>query len=138
MDLGTAISNVNYLAVLVSGIVAMGIGWLWYSPVLFGKAWISEIKVTEEEMKKRNPAKSMFFAFLLTLVMAFNLAIFLPGQPNFNWGLIAGGLAGIGWVAVSFGINYLFEGRSVKLFLINGGYMAVIFIIMGGILGVWK
>jgi hypothetical protein len=35
--------------------------------------------------------------------------------------MTAGGLAGIGWVAASPGILYLFEGRSFKLFLINAG-----------------
>jgi hypothetical protein len=29
--------------------------------------------------------------------------------------------AGLCWVAGSFGINYLFEQRSMRLFLINGG-----------------
>ncbi len=31
---------VNYLAVLVSSVVGMGIGALWYSPLLFGKLWM--------------------------------------------------------------------------------------------------
>lgn len=138
MELGNAISDLNYLAILVSGTAAMAIGWLWYSKTLFGNAWVKEIGITEEEMKKRNPATAMLFAFLLTLVMAFNLAMFLAGPPNLGWGIIAGALAGIGWVAVAFGINYLFEGRSFRLFLINAGYMAVVFIVMGAILGIWK
>ena len=54
------------------------------------------------------------------------------------WGLTAGALAGIGWVAASFGITYLFERKSMKLFLVNAGYQAVTYIVMGGILGVWK
>ncbi len=35
-------------------------------------------------------------------------------------------------------VTYLFEARSMKLFLINAGYHAVSFIIMGAILGAWK
>jgi len=32
-------ANVNWLAVIVGAIVAFLIGWLWYSPMLFGKKW---------------------------------------------------------------------------------------------------
>jgi len=52
--------------------------------------------------------------------------------------LSGGGLAGIGWVALSFGVTYLFEQRSMKLWLINAGYHAITFMVMGGILNVWK
>jgi hypothetical protein len=132
------LSNLNYLAVIVAAVATMGIGWLWYSPVLFGKVWMQEINMTEEDMKKANPLKAMLGSFLLTLVIGFNLAMFLAGPSDFCWGLIAGALAGIGWVATSFGIVYLFEGKSFTLFLVNAGYQAVSFIVMGGIIGVWK
>lgn len=32
-------ANVNWLAVLVGAIVAFVLGWLWYSPMFFGKRW---------------------------------------------------------------------------------------------------
>jgi hypothetical protein len=40
-------------------------------------------------------------------------------------------------VAASFGINYLFERRSLKLFLINGGYHTLQFTIIGLLLALW-
>jgi hypothetical protein len=51
--------------------------------------------------------------------------------------MMAGALAGIGWVATAIGVNYLFERKSFRLFLINAGYMAVSLTIMGAILGAW-
>jgi hypothetical protein len=92
---------------------------------------------SEEEIKNSNPTKAYLFAFVLTLVIAVNLAAFL-GEATLTWGLIAGALAGIGWVAAALGILYLFEDKSLKLFLINAGYMAVIFILMGGIIALWQ
>jgi hypothetical protein len=47
------------------------------------------------------------------------------------FGFAAGFSAGLCWVAASFGINYLFERRSLKLFLINGGYHTLQFAIIG-------
>jgi hypothetical protein len=40
-------------------------------------------------------------------------------------------------VSASFGINYLFERKSLTLFLINGGYHALQFTLIGLILGAW-
>jgi hypothetical protein len=36
------------------------------------------------------------------------------------------------------GVTYLFEARPLKLFLVDAGYHAVTFVVMGGILGIWK
>jgi hypothetical protein len=49
----------------------------------------------------------------------------------------AGFAAGLCWVAAAFGTNYLFEHRSLKLFLINGGYVTLQFTAIGAILGFW-
>ncbi len=49
----------------------------------------------------------------------------------------AGALVGFGFVAASFGINYQFAQRSFKLWLIDGGYHTVQFLLFGVILGLW-
>jgi len=33
------ITGVNWLAVIVGFVVSFGLGWLWFSPKLFGKKW---------------------------------------------------------------------------------------------------
>lgn len=133
-------SKINLLAVFVAALSSFVIGAVWYSPILFAKVWMRENGFSEEDMKNANMGKIFGLSFLLALVMAFNLAAFLaePAEPNLAWGMTAGALAGIGWVAAAIGIIYLFERRSLKLFLINAGYQTVTFIVMGGILGVWK
>ena len=64
-------------------------------------------------------------AFILTLVMSFNLAFFI-GSNDAMFGLFAGFAAGFGWVAMAFGVNYLFERRSFTFYLINAGYNVVL------------
>lgn len=132
------LSHVNYLAVLVAAIVSFGIGSLWYSPVLFGNVWMKLIGKTEEQIKNQNMSKIFGTAFILSLIICFNLAAFLGPERDLVWGMTAGALAGIGWVSCSVGIIYLFEGKPLKLFFIDAGYQVVTYIIMGGILGVWK
>ncbi len=131
-------SAINYWAVLVAALTSFVIGGLWYSPFLFGKAWMAENGFKDEDMQQANMVKIFGGAFILNLIIAFNLAAFLGDKQDLAWGMTAGALAGIGWVAAAFGVVYLFERKSVKLFLINAGYQAVVFILMGGILGIWK
>jgi hypothetical protein len=131
-------AKLNYLAIFTAAVSAFLIGGLWYSPVLFGKAWMKASGLDETAMQKRKMGMVFTAALLLALVISFNLAAFLQGPPNLTWGIAAGALAGIGWVATAMGVTYLFEARPLKLFFIDAGYHAVSFMVMGGILGAWK
>lgn len=129
--------NINIWAVLVSSVAGFGLGAVWYTPVLFGNVWMKETGMTNEKAKTANTAVVMGGGFLLTLVAAFNLAMFFGGQIDLNGGILYGFLTGIGFVAPCLGILTLFEMTSGKLFLINAGYFTVMFTIMGAILGAW-
>jgi Protein of unknown function (DUF1761) len=132
------ISTVNWLAVLVAGISAFVLGGVWYSPALFGKAWMADNKLSMETIKNGNKGKIFGIAFILSLVMAANLAMFLnEPKTDISWGAIAGFLSGI-WVFGFVAIHGLFEYRSWRLILINGGYSMVALILMGAIIGVWR
>ncbi|MBD3274024.1 MAG: DUF1761 family protein [Candidatus Marinimicrobia bacterium] len=127
--------DISIAGVIIATVVYFLIGSVWYSPLLFGKAWQEEMGFTDEDLKDTNMLKTMGSAFILSLIIALNLAFFLTEGASLQWGLIAGGLAGIGWVATSIGILYLFEQHSLRLYFINAGYHAVSYIIMGGIIG---
>lgn len=128
----------HYPAVIAAAAVCFAIGGLWYSPILFARAWMREAGLTEDETRRANLAKVFGLSALANLVMAFNLAAFLGTQASVGFGLAAGLAAGLGWVAMSLGVIYLFEQRSLKLWLINSGYQVVAYTAMGGILGAWK
>ncbi|HEX5112896.1 MAG TPA: DUF1761 domain-containing protein [Saprospiraceae bacterium] len=130
--------SINYWAILVSALSTFLIGGLWYSPAVFGKAWMRENGFTEEELKNGNMARIFGLSFVLALVAAINLAMFLGPEVNVGMGAFYGFLAGFGWVAMFIGTHYLFERKSFKLFLINAGYSVVALTIMGVIIGAWK
>jgi hypothetical protein len=126
--------EVNYLAVALAALASFILGGLWYSPALFGKVWQREAGVTDERMKNSNMGLIFGLAFVLCAIASWVFAIFLGPRPPMGLGLGAGFATGLCWVAASFGINYLFERRSLKLFLINGGYHTVQFTLIGLIL----
>ena len=133
------ITTLNWLAVLTAALSNFLIGGLWYSTMLFGNLWIKENNFTEDDLKKRSMTKIFGLTFLFSIVMAFNLAMFLnDAETTTSWGGIAEFLAGFGWVAMSIFIIGLFEGKTAKYLLIHGGYVTISFIIMGLIIGFWR
>lgn len=131
--------QINYLAVLAAAVSAFVIGGLWYSPLLFNKAWMAANGFSEADAQKGNPAKIFGWSFVLTLVMAINLAAFLAGpDTTLAWGTAAGALTGLGWVAPGIGVVALFERRPLSYILVNGGYWSVALTVMGAILGGWR
>ena len=129
--------SLNYLAILAAAISAFVLGGLWYSPVLLGSAW-KKANGFESNPPAAGP-KVFIVAFVLSLVMAVNLAMFLNDpKTTAAWGATAGFLAGFGWAAMGIGIVSLFERRSISYVLINGGYLTVGLTVMGAILGAWR
>lgn len=130
---------INHLAVFVCAAANLALGALWYSPALFYKGWLRETGLTEEQLAKTNPAKTYGLAFLLSLAMSYNLAFFLGDAATTPaWGATAGFLAGFGWAALSFAIIALFERRSWRYILINGGFITIYLTLAGFILGIWR
>lgn len=133
------ISTLNWFAIVVAALSNFLIGGLWYSKMIFGKPWMKENNFTDDDLKKGNMAKIFGFTFVFSLVMAFNLAMFLnDADTTVSWGAIAGFLAGFGWVAMSIFIIGQFEQRSTKYMLIHGGYLTISFVVMGLILAAWR
>ena len=128
----------NFAAIFVAALMSFAIGGLWYSPLLFAKAWMQAAGLSEQRVREAPMGRVFGLAGIASLVMAFNLAAFIGPKASLGFGLFAGAAAGIGWVAMSLGVIYLFEQRSLKLWLINSGYQVLAYTLMGGLIGVWQ
>ncbi len=138
MDLQNAFQNLNWLAVAVAAVSAFALGALWYSPLMFVKRWMKESGVTKESAQNANMVKTFGLSFVLSLIASFFLAMFIGADAGAFAGAMAGFMAGLGWVFTYFGIIYLFEQRSLALFLINSLYSVCSLTIMGLIIGAWQ
>lgn len=125
--------GINIWAVVVAAASSFMLGGLWYGP-LFLQAWQKESGVPAQA---GHPAKVFGGAFILSLIAAAVFAMFLGPKPALGFAIAAGFAAGLCWVAASFGINYLFAQRSLKLWLIDGGYHTLQFTLYGLVLGLW-
>lgn len=126
--------NISILAVVLAAAVGFLIGGLWYGP-LFLKVWQREAGVADADMQKRHPAYVFGGAFVLQLVAAYFMGhVFATygGLSAKSTILTALGLA-LAFVVTAFGVNYLFAGKSVKLWAIDLGYYIVTYTLMGAI-----
>lgn len=128
--------EVNLGAVVVAASSSFLLGGVWYSQALFCNTWIREAGRADQP-KQRHKAMVFALSFALSLIAAFVFAMFLGPRPALGFAVGAGAAAGACWVAASFGINYLFGGRSFKLWLIDGGYHTLQFTLFGLVLGLW-
>lgn len=129
---------VNWLAVIAAALSMFVIGGLWYSPILFGKRWQVAANVSDVAMSAGKPAVIFGLAFVLSLLIAANLAFFVAGVPELGAVVGYSVAAGLGWAAFGLSVIALFERRPFAYHLINGGYLTVAFAVMGLILGLWR
>jgi hypothetical protein len=131
--------HLNWFAVVAAALSTFLLGGLWYSRALFGRAWMTVNGLSEQDLRQRNLPKIFGLAFVFSLLMSANLAMFLAdAKTTTAWGATAGLLAGFGWVALAITMIALFERKSWTYILINAGYMTTAFLLMGTILGAWR
>ena len=133
-------THVNYLAVLVSGIVMFMLGGLWYSPALFARRWLALIGKSPEELKAGGKPVYYLVAFLSALVTAYALAVFLGLIPGATiaTGITLGVLCWVGFAGATSLMHAVFSLKPLALWMIDTGYSLATFIIAGIILAVWK
>ena len=129
---------VNWIGVIVAGVVGMVVGALWYGP-LFGKLWARLVGMTQEKMeeaKQKGMAKSYVIAFIGQLVTAYVLAYLIALTGSYSINVLVPLVFWI-WLGLIMPImigGSLWEGKPWKLVLLNGAYYIVVLMAMSFVL----
>ena len=137
MEITHSFSDLNYWAVLVAAVSGFLIGGIWYAPFLFGKAWMEDCGLKEDDLKSGG-GKTFGISFIFSIVSSIFLALITQGHPGLMSGIHIGLFISIGFIATAIGVNYMFERKPFRLFLINAGNQVVTYVVMGAILGAWQ
>ena len=115
--------DVNWLAVIVGAVAAFLAGWLWYSPMLFGKTWAAGNGV------EMGTAQSMPVGAMATQAIALLLISWFVGVMAVESRLMTFILA-----AIAFGMLNLSGGLFAKkpgaVVAIDFGYLIVASVVM--------
>ena len=133
--------KINYWAVVVAAVAAFAVGAVWYSPLLFGKAYMEVRGMSPGGMAYMTPpAGELLAEFVKNLVVAFVLAHFAVRLGVGDWkGAVQLGL----WVWVGFQAMLLMgavlhEKMPWMLYAIHAGDALVKTLLMTVILGGWR
>lgn len=155
--------NVNFLALLLAALSTLVVGFIWYSPKVFGTIWMKETGLTEESMKGANMIKifglSIVYAFLISFVLqmvvihqfgalgmiggdttkalpSYNafMADYGTAFRTFKHGALHGFMTGLFMIFPVIGTGALYERKSFKYVMVTSGFWIVSFMIMGGII----
>jgi hypothetical protein len=131
----------NYWAIVVAAVAAFVVGAVWYSPLLFGKAYMEMRGMNPAAMADlRPPAWELLGEFARNLVISFVLAHFVVRLGVSGWkGAVQLGL----WVWAGFQAmllmgSVLHEQMPWMLYAIHAGDALVKTLLMTVILGVWR
>ncbi|OOG70394.1 DUF1761 domain-containing protein [Flavobacterium sp. A45] len=61
--------EMNWIAVFVSALATLVVGFIWYNPKVFGTAWMKETGLTEEELAKGNMLKIFGLTYIFSLMI---------------------------------------------------------------------
>ena len=133
---------IHPLSVIVSAVAVFAIGALWYSPVLFGKAWVNAHGYTPEKIEAMRAAMGRAYAvsFLCYVVMAAAMAM-LIGRMDIIYvrgGVKLGALIGVGFAATIGLTANMYSEKRLVVWLIDSGYQIVFLMVMGAILVAWR
>lgn len=131
--------EVNYLTVVLAGVVSMVVGFLWYSPMLLGKPWMEAMGMSEETLKKGQKEMGKYYglSFVVALITAYVLSHVMGLSTNFfHYSKLTTGLTTAFWMWLGFIMpvqltSEIFGGKRWKLFGINTAYQLVSMLAMG-------
>jgi Protein of unknown function (DUF1761) len=122
-DMGELTANVNWLAVIAGTVASFLLGWLWYSPKLFGTKWAEGIGVDLGSASSM-PAAAMVTQLIATFLLAWLVGITAGQNALLTIILIA--LAIILFIIS----NGLFAKKSNYAIGVEAGFIAAMTVVM--------
>lgn len=132
------ISELNYTAIFFAVVIGQGIEILWFSRGFFGYYWAKDIGLGSAGINARDRKYGYIVSLFLCICAAFLLSILIHAEHGTSAfeGMLLGLLASA-FVAVAQAINFVYETRPVRFYLISVGYCLVAYPLMGLVLGYW-
>ena len=129
-----------YVEILLGALAAFLLGFGWYT-ALFGKLWQQETGITDEEAQK-DMALTHGLSFLMMLVISFGINYIINmhevADQTFVHGAFHGAMSCLIYGLPLIAIHYLYQRKSMKLFLIDAGYAVAFFALSGGVMSALK
>ena len=130
--------NTNWVVVIGAAVASMVLGFLWYSPILFGREW-QELMGFKKGEKRGGMMKGYAIMAIASVVSSFVLKQFIDlfYIVNFFDAIQLAFWIWLGFQATVIINQVIFGGKSWKLFVIDSGYQLGSLLLMSWILSYW-
>lgn len=124
--------NINWLAVVLGTVAFFAVGAIWYT-VLLGKAWQREVGLRDAQLKGGRSMPMIFgLCFVLEFIVVLMLGhLFAFTQPPDHVKMMMAAGFGLAIMSPAIGISYLYQRKSLLLFLIDAGHLTVGMTVVG-------
>lgn len=130
----------NYLAVAVASVAGMAVGALWFSRALFGRPWADAAHVELGANAKWWVYVLAFVATAVTAVVQALAAALVHSTIGGSFLGVAVGVAVVGWLGFTVArcaVEYLFEHRPLRLYVIDMGHQLAVVVVMALVIGLF-
>ena len=129
--------KINYLAVAACVVINMGLGMTWYS--IFANAWMNGHGITMAQVEANASAAPYIATTIAALAAGYVLSLLYQRMNVSGWqdGAITGAAIG-SFLFFATVASYLFSQKPLSLAILDGGYMAVLFVLYGALIGGWQ
>lgn len=121
--MGELTTGVSWLAVIIGAVAAFVLGWLWYSPMLFGKKWAEGIGA---DLGK---ASEMPLAAMLAQAIGLLLMSWFVGVTAVSNALLTVILATIAFTVLGYS-GGMFGKQTTYVRNVNAGYWIAALVVM--------
>lgn len=121
--MGELTMGVSWLGVIVGTVVAFLVGWLWYSPVLFGKRWAAD------QGLNLGTAQEMPFGAMVAQLVGLFLMSWFVGVTAVSNALLTVILATVAYTVLMYS-GGMFSKQSDYVRNVNAGYWIVALVVM--------
>lgn len=131
------LAHPNILGVPVAVIASFVLGGLWYSPLLFARAWKARAVVGGAALGSMR--RGMIVSILMLGAMTISLFLLASRLPfEAVDGLLLGIAVGLVFNGGALAMAYAYTGRSLVLWLIDTGYQCASLALIGAIICGWR
>jgi Protein of unknown function (DUF1761) len=132
-------TDVNEIAVIVSALLALALGSIWYSPLVFGKHWQKAAGLSDADLVLTPNAlmRALLIAFVSNAIVLFVLAhvVRFAGVYAIPYTQLILGVVLL--LGASIGSMVVWEKRSSIYFLIHTGYAALVVALGTAVIAYW-
>ena len=136
----------NWWAILVSTIVCIRSGSLWFNPHSFFNVFGRGQPNTDLTVYRPNTPPNMVLLLTFTVITSFVMPLFMslmifalyPFESTWSDGVVVGFVLWMGFVAPPYLVNNFFGGHGFKVWIIETANHLLNFLVLGAILGAWR